>query len=392
MGESNIAVRKANRGKVLRLLYSEGAMTRMDIATRLGLSITTVSNIMNELQKSGLLNSQGQKASSGGRKPSVAALRADGRFSLGIHISLFHLRIVLINLGTGILAQERYRIDFNEGKTYWDQVNSYAQNLLKKRRVPKSRFLGFSISIPGLPNEDGTGISFAPSLGIGVGASIHTDWLNIVLREVTIDYSIVRSAFVGDYNGPVSFGNSAALAAKAEDWFRKSDKIEVYLMLSGGVGGAIIANHALTPLLGTHACEFGHICIEDNGRSCPCGHFGCAEMYLSSYVFTGQTGLSLEEYFAQLNSGNTELEVFLSDYMSRLATLLDIIAHSFDRPIVIGGEMAHYLEPHLDILAQKLSDRGSAPLMNRVRFSNYSEFDSALGAALVNIYDFIEAF
>jgi len=74
-------------------------------------------------------------------------------------------------------------------------------------------------------------------------------------------------------------GNDANLAALAEQRFGAGQGVSdlIYITVSTGIGGGIIADNRL--LLGAQgfAAEVGHQTIEAHGPRCKCGNIGCLE-------------------------------------------------------------------------------------------------------------------
>lgn len=119
--------------------------------------------------------------------------------------------------------------------------------------------------------------------GIGIGVPGPVDpWTGVVLqapnlpgwRDVPIR-DIVRSAF----GVPVEVGNDANLAALGEHMYGAGVGVAnlIYVTISTGIGGGIIADGRL--LLGAKglAGEFGHQTLVPDGPLCGCGNRGCLE-------------------------------------------------------------------------------------------------------------------
>lgn len=81
---------------------------------------------------------------------------------------------------------------------------------------------------------------------------------------------------------PGCFENDANCGALAE-WFfgaGKGCKDFIYLTLSSGIGGGIIAaGNLVRGGRALSAGELGHICLQLDGRNCSCGMKGCYEAY-----------------------------------------------------------------------------------------------------------------
>ena len=123
--------------------------------------------------------------------------------------------------------------------------------------------------------------------GIGVGAAGACDavngvitsspnlpeWENIPLRDI-----IQR-----EFDCPVYLQNDATLAALGEHRFGGGKGVDhlVYVSVGTGIGGGIIINGQLYCGASGSAGEFGHMTIDINGPSCPCGNTGCWETLAS---------------------------------------------------------------------------------------------------------------
>jgi glucokinase len=77
--------------------------------------------------------------------------------------------------------------------------------------------------------------------------------------------------------------NDANAAALGEHRFGVARGVDemVYMTISTGVGGGVIAGGRLYRGANGNAGEIGHLCVEYNGRECHCGGRGCLEAYAS---------------------------------------------------------------------------------------------------------------
>jgi glucokinase len=108
-----------------------------------------------------------------------------------------------------------------------------------------------------------------PRKGIIMKAPNLPGWKNVPLKDLVEK----------EFGLPVLVGNDANLAALAEQRFGAGQGIAdlIYITVSTGIGGGIIANNRL--LLGAQgfAGEVGHQTIEAHGPRCNCGSIGCLE-------------------------------------------------------------------------------------------------------------------
>src|SRR5208283_5475882 len=88
------AIRNYNRRKILNLLSVKRDLTRQEISSGTGISITTVSSNILELISEGLVGEAGTSASTGGRKARVVRYLPDAKVSFGVEITPEFIRII----------------------------------------------------------------------------------------------------------------------------------------------------------------------------------------------------------------------------------------------------------------------------------------------------------
>ena len=144
--------------------------------------------------------------------------------------------------------------------------------------------------------------------------------------------------------------NDANAAALAEHQFGAAKGLEhmIYITVSTGIGGGIIAGGRL--LTGAVGCagELGHMTIDPNGPACSCGNTGCWETLASGSALARQARQKLRDGEKTLIS--------------------DLVSGNIDR---VDAEMVHKAAEQGDRLAEELIFRtarylgvGLANLMN----------------------------
>ncbi len=128
-------------------------------------------------------------------------------------------------------------------------------------QIPKDAVdLRIGIGVPG---------PLDPHSGVIISSPNLTGWTNIPLRDQLSEH----------FDMPVFLGNDANVAALGEWRFGAGHGTDnmIYLTISTGIGGGVIADGRL--LLGAHglAGELGHLTIESNGPICGCGIKGHIE-------------------------------------------------------------------------------------------------------------------
>ena len=360
---TNKEVRINNQKNIVNTLFRYGPMTKQELANRLGLSLPTVSVINKNLVDKGLVAKGEKLGSTGGRPPSHITLVFDARLSVGVDISTSHVRIALVNLGPMIVSSQKYRLPYDSSPDYWQAVKYLVNSFVAENEVDESRLLGIGFSVQ------------SPIKG-GVAAPAVNDVPVMSGRD---------QKFIAEIFGRnAEVHNDAKMASLAQVWGAGEEEDVVYLMLSGGVGGAIITDHRLLRGDSKNA-EFGHMIIQDGGRLCSCGQHGCLGAYCSSQAIQEKAGVGLDEFFTGLATGREDFMKLWDEYLHMLALAVSNLYLIFDTDIIIGGEMSPYVGIYLDDLRARVSRRnpfgGSG---DYVRIGVYGEFDSAFGAALIH--------
>ena len=119
--------------------------------------------------------------------------------------------------------------------------------------------------------------------GIGIVAPGPSDpWKGVIMEAPNLpgwENVPLKRLMEEEFGLPVLVGNDANLAALAEQRFGAGQGVAdlIYITVSTGIGGGVIADNKL--LLGAQgfAAEVGHQTIEAHGPHCNCGNVGCLE-------------------------------------------------------------------------------------------------------------------
>lgn len=149
-----------------------------------------------------------------------------------------------------------------------------------------------------LAAEAGVDLDEIFSIGVGVPGVVE-------IRSGSLQYSCnlpfrrvpLRRLFHKYMNKPLYLENDGNCAAVGEYYAgagRRSKRF-VTITLGTGIGGGIIHNGNIYHGSNGMAGEVGHMSIEYNGKSCPCGRKGCWERYASASALKWLTQRVMEE-------------------------------------------------------------------------------------------------
>ena len=258
-------LRRLNRLRVIDALRDEGLISRAEIARRTGLSRSTVSSLVSELQADGLVVERPEPAAAhgdqGGRPPILLSFDASAGVAVGIDFDHHHVRVAVSDLSSRILAEREQQLDTDHAAHEGlDAAAALVSDLLEEAGVEEERVIGAGMCLPG-PIHRPTGV---------VGSTaILPGWVGVPAAD-----EMHRRLQL-----PILVDNDANLAALAEAAFGagRDAKDLVYLMISSGIGAGLVLNGRLYRGAEGLAGELGHVLVDADGPVCRCGNRGCLE-------------------------------------------------------------------------------------------------------------------
>lgn len=256
---------------LLHHLRVNGATARIDLAGRLNLSATTVTELTASLIGAGLVREVGggaTRTAGRGRPKVLIDLVPAAGYSVAVKLTLNQIDIVLGDYTGSIVLSRTYKV----GTLKLDQASL---NALLIERLEKF-----------LQQECGPD---HPVIGIGIAVQGVVDTLR---GSIVWSYAIsarniaVAPALREKFGCPVIVLNDAnciALAIQQDSEFNNSGDMAV-IMLGYGVGMGLIINNALYIGARGAAAEFGHTKYQPDGPICQCGKRGCIEAYIGDYA------------------------------------------------------------------------------------------------------------
>lgn len=233
---------------------------------------------------------------------------------------------------------------------------------------------------------------------IGVAASGRVDYQKGIIKDgipLAHDYlGFPLATTLAEATGAkVAIENDANAAAIAEYYHLPFPGPEnlISLTIGTGIGGGLVINGRLLRGHG-NAGEIGHICIEKNGRPCPCGRHGCLEQYVSRKLLQieiehllaagkislppGRSIVDTETIVQLIRSRQPAIINLFEQQLDYLACGIETIINTLDPELIIlGGEIATLGET----LCQGLQSRLAKPA--NIRISVLGNDAPLIGAA-----------
>jgi glucokinase-like ROK family protein len=348
-------LRRLNRLRVIDALRDEGLISRAEIARRTGLSRSTVSSLVSELQADGLVIERPEPAAAhgdqGGRPPILLSFDASAGVAVGIDFDHHHVRVAVSDLSSRILAEREQQLDTDHAAHEGlDAAAELVGELLAEAGVDEARVIGAGMCLPG-PVHRPTGV---------VGSTaILPGWVGVAAADEMHQRLDL----------PILVDNDANLAALAEAAFGagRDAKDLVYLMISSGIGAGLVLNGRLYRGAEGLAGELGHVLVDADGPVCRCGNRGCLETVAGTDALaellrrSHGDGLDGRAIVRLAREGDLGCRRVIADAGRAIgkaaATLVNVLNPEL---LIVGGDLSDAGELLLDGVRESL-DRSALP-------------------------------
>jgi predicted NBD/HSP70 family sugar kinase len=257
-------VRRVNRSIILNLVRLHQPLCRAELSARTGIFRSSVSAIVDELVRDGLLVEQRAKPQNRGRVPVELSLNPDGFRVLGISVRGFRTFVADAGLDGNIGT----KCSFSTPSDPAALMRELAGAIGRVRADREQGFRRVGISLPGMVHSDTGEVLMLPSLPAYAG------------------FGITRA--VGELAGaPAVAENDCNAGALAELWMNESEVagLEDFVFVEiGDIGvgaGLILKGELYRGHDRTWVGEFGHMIVDPDGPPCSCGRRGCWETYVA---------------------------------------------------------------------------------------------------------------
>ena len=171
-----------NIKQLYRTVYEKGSATKPELGQELGLSLTAVSDYVNQLEELGYILSTDKGSSTGGRKPWLYEINPDFRFIVGVDMRASHFYIFLSDLRGRLLYSEFVSVH-KTYELYLERIAQAIEALLAKKGINRSCVMAVGVSISGVTDFDNKVVDLSNELnGRAVLTSLE-DILGVLFRR-----------------------------------------------------------------------------------------------------------------------------------------------------------------------------------------------------------------
>ena len=244
---------------ILDCLENEGPLSRAMVAKKLGLSRTTLTNVISPLIDRGLVVEQEEPSDPSGRgRPGIPVdLQTTRWFALGATFHSGRWVFAVTNLKGEVVLMRTATSSVGDPKAFLSSLIKGIGHMAGK--FPGKLLPGVGVGAPGLVNWKTGTIIRADDLG----------WEQVAVGEA-VENATGFAAYVVNRN-------RAAGIAEAKYGKGRHAPNFIYIGIGTGISAAIMLDGSLFHGSGFSAGEIGHVVVDPRGPRCGCGKRGCLQ-------------------------------------------------------------------------------------------------------------------
>jgi N-acetylglucosamine repressor len=263
---NNEKMKEINLKVVLNSIRQKEPISRKELAELVGLTSSSITNIVNRLIKEGYLIETGSGESNGGRKPIMLELNSSGRYAIGVELNTSQIVCLMTDFKTNVIMKKEADTLIDEGKDRVIQrILNLIQEMIAETAILPEKIMGIGFVSAG-PYDHEKGIMINPPNFPG--------WYNVPIKEL-----IQKATGI-----PTLFEKETVAAAVGECWFGQAAEVKSLFVIdvyNVGIGGGVIIDGQIYHGYCDGAGDLGHMVIDLEGPLCSCGNYGCLESVAS---------------------------------------------------------------------------------------------------------------
>ncbi|MGN8049460.1 ROK family protein [Curtobacterium sp. 22159] len=225
---------------------SPDGLSRVELASRTGLSAQTVSNVTRFLIEAGMIAESGTIVSGRGKPRTILRLEAGSRYAVGVHVDPAVVTYVLLDLaGTVIASTTTSTPSADDPSEVVRTIASAVDRLVTEAQVDVDAVLGVGIASPGPIDVDA---------GVVLDPPFLPRWRDVPLRDALADAT----------GYPVLLEKDVTAAVVGEMFLagESSARNFAFVYFGTGFGVGLVVDHEPVRGVGSNAGDAGHIMVD----------------------------------------------------------------------------------------------------------------------------------
>ena len=320
------AIRQKNLSALLREVHRERTISRATLGETLGLSKTTIAELVSELVNIGLVTRVGNEQSGSAGRPSQLVSASPNPMAVVVNPEIDGLTIALVNFYTEIVDFEYIEL----GTVYSVETTTaiVSDYLAKNHKIFAGKLQGVVLALPGAIDFESRKLINAPSLGWRDLDVVEQFEQALSLKVWAVNNA--RAATISEHN----FGAAKGLA-------------NVICLFSGvgGIGGGIVVNNQVLEGSSGLAGEIGKMRLFADG---PRKHISFGELMHREEVVSvlGKNRLTDEAlHQLLLHTKDAAVHQVIDSQIAVLLSAIETLRDLFDpEAILLGGYLGSLVE------------------------------------------------
>jgi N-acetylglucosamine repressor len=271
-------IKDVNKRLILGVIERKYNISRAEIARETGLSPTTVSTLIGELEHDELVKGLGQGLIRRGRRPVMYQINHEARYIVAADVGSNVLTVLVTDLKFNIIKEIQANVGEQVGQ---ELIRSLYQNInegINTSGIDRSKIIGVGVASPGLVDHvSGT-----------VVKAFNLQWEAMPLKGI-LEHELGLPVYVENMN-------HAAAVGEFVRGLNQEARRFLYLNIGRGVGASIILNGEILRGSKVSVGELGHFIMDRHGEKCTCGARGCLETLVSVRAIEGKARRIAKEY------------------------------------------------------------------------------------------------
>lgn len=354
-------MREINKSLLLNLVYQHGPISRIDLSRRTKLSPTTVSVLIDEAIKDGIVYESGTSGIGVGRKMTLLSIKEDNGYVLGIDLSNSPSRCVLLNMRGKVIATEPLKRMIGE-ETIRNELVQLIRHFIDKQQIDVQSICWMGISVPGRITADQEMIS---------SNYLHVE--KLPLKKLLYDAFQIPVHLVNDLDA-AGFAERFSGAAQGQQTI-------VYILIDYGIGAGLVINNQIyrgTRQTAGRIKEFynystEHLANRLTGLYPDTFQSTVPEETIREFIRLGMDGV--EPYAAELKTVQEAIAKFCGDILLLLNP----------EQLILNGWITsdeRFFQQLAELIQENEGIWGKTP----VTASYWKEFGAAIGAATIGLH------
>lgn len=390
------SMKKNNLKYVLETIRKEEPISRKSISEKIGLTTSSITNIVGKLIEDSYLIETGVGESIGGRKPIMLEYNPKGGYAIGVEMDAVDIICIITDFKAKKIAKNRGKTSLSEGMTsVVTRLIKLIEDTIEKAGIPRDKIMGIGLVSAG-PYDYKKGTMLNPPNFSG--------WNEVPIRDLVEEALKIPTYFEKDTQG----------AAIAEYWFGKAGNVKslfAIIVKEVGIGGGIIINGNVYHGFHNGAGDIGHMVIDSEGPGCSCGSYGCLETLSSGIAIANKVisrikrgensilskniqdveSIDIRMVIEAYNKGDELCKLVVNDGAKYLGLAIANIINLYSPEMIVIGGLIPDLCPLFVKIAIEHAMRRKYPEHNkevRIILSTYKDEQQAYGGVGVVFHNF----